>query len=123
MAQKLLEKYKVPYLSSDHIKMGLFRGSKYCDFSPTDSDDELTDKLWPIVKGIIMPNIENDQHIIIEVCYLPPEHIGDFEPVYLKQIIPFYIGFSKNYLEKHFLTGIIEHRNEIELKEYNGDDD
>jgi putative acetyltransferase len=123
MAQKLLEKYKVPYLSIDHIKMGLFRGSKYCDFSPTDSDDELTDKLWPIVKGIIMTNIENDQHIIIEGCYLPPEHIGDFEPVYLKQIIPFYIGFSKNYLEKHFLTGIIEHRNEIERKEYNGDDD
>jgi 2-phosphoglycerate kinase len=118
MAQKLLEKYKIPYLSIDHIKMGLIRGNRYCDFSATDSEDELTDKLWPIVKGIIMTNIENGQHLIIEGCYLPPEHIGDFEPGYLEQIIALYIGFSKNYLEKRFISGIVEHRSEIERKEY-----
>ena len=123
MAQRLLEKYMIPYLSIDHVKMGLIRGNKYCDFSATDNDDELTTKLWPIVKGIIMTNIENRQHIIIEGCYLPPEHIRDFEPQYLEQIIALYIGFSKNYLEKYFITGIVEHRNEIELKEYNGHDD
>lgn len=118
MAQKLLEKYKIPYLSIDHIKMGLIRGNKYCDFSATDGDDELTNKLWPIVKGIIMTNIENGQHIIIEGCYLPPEHIRDFETGYLEQIIALYIGFSKDYLEKHFDSGIIEHRSEIEQKEF-----
>lgn len=118
MAQKLLEKYKIPYLSIDHIKMGLIRGSKYCDFSATDGDNELAYKLWPIVKGIIMTNIENGQHIIIEGCYLPPEHISDFESNYLKQIIALYIGFSKNYLEKHFDSGIIEHRSEIEQKRF-----
>ncbi|ERK30875.1 2-phosphoglycerate kinase [Clostridium intestinale] len=118
MAQKLLEKYKIPYLSIDHIKMGLIRGSKYCDFSATDGDNELTYKLWPIIKGIIMTNIENGQHIIIEGCYLPPEYISDFEPHYLKQIIALYIGFSKDYLEKYFNLGIIDHRSEIEKKEY-----
>lgn len=117
MAQKLLEKYKIPYLSIDHIKMGLIRGNKYCDFSATDGDDEITDKLWPIIKGIIMTNIENGQHIIIEGCYLPPEHIRDFEPEYEEQIIALYIGFSKNYIEKHFAQGIIEHRSEIEQKD------
>jgi 2-phosphoglycerate kinase len=123
MAQKLLEKYKIPYLSIDHIKMGLIRGNVYCDFSSTDSDDELTKKLWPIVKGIITTNIENNQNIIIEGCYLPPEHIRDFESKYLEKIIALYIGFSENYLEKHFVSGIIEHISEIELKEYNGNDD
>ena len=117
LAQRLLEKYKIPYLSIDHIKMGLIRGNKYCDFSATDSDDELTGKLWPIVKGIIMTNIENEQHIIIEGCYIPPEHIRDFEPEYLEQIIALYIGFSKSYLKKHFTSGIIEHISEIEQKD------
>ncbi len=28
MAQKLLEKYKFPYLSIDHLKMGLIRSGK-----------------------------------------------------------------------------------------------
>ena len=97
MAQKLLEKYSIPYLSIDHIKMGLIRGNKYCDFSSTDNDKTIAYKLWPVVKGIIMTNIENNQHIIIEGCYIPPEHIKDFEPEYLAEIIAFYIGFSKNY--------------------------
>lgn len=118
MAQKLLEKYKIPYLSIDHIKMGLIRGNKYCDFTATDSDDELTCKLWPIVKGIIMTNIENGQNLIIEGCYLPAEDIGDFEQEYLEQIIALYIGFSKDYLENNFKTGIIEHLSAIEQKDY-----
>jgi putative acetyltransferase len=96
--------------------MGLIRGNKYCDFTATDGDDEISYKLWPVVKGIIMTNIENGQHIIIEGCYLPPEHIGDFVPEYLKQIIAFYIGFSKNYIDNHFDSGIIEHLGEIEQK-------
>jgi 2-phosphoglycerate kinase len=121
MAQKLLERYKIPYLSIDHIKMGLIRGNKYCDFSSTDSDEIITEKLWPIVKGIVKTNIENRQHIIIEGCYLPPEHIKNFEPEYLDHIIALYIGFSKEYIEKHFTSGIMEHRSEIELKEYDAD--
>jgi len=120
MAQRLLEKYLIPYLSIDHIKMGLIRGNQYCDFSATDGDDELTNKLWPVVKGIIKTNIENTQHIIIEGYYLPPEGIADFEPEYLKHIITLYIGFSKNYLEKHFISGVIEHRSEIEHKAIDG---
>ncbi|MDF2590275.1 MAG: 2-phosphoglycerate kinase [Anaerocolumna sp.] len=118
MAQRLLEKYKIPYLSIDHIKMGLIRGNKYCDFKATDSDDSITEKLWPIVKGIIKTNIENGQHIIIEGCYIPPDQICDFEPDYLKHIISLYIGFSKDYLEKNFISGIVEHRSEIEQKDY-----
>ncbi|MCB2291541.1 2-phosphoglycerate kinase [Clostridium sp. CS001] len=117
MAQRLLEKYKVPYLSIDHIKMGLIRGNKYCDFSATDSDDELTGKLWPIVKGIIKTNIENGQNIIIEGCYIPPEYISDFEPRYLEHIIALHIGFSINYIKKYFVSGIIKHISDIELKE------
>ena len=117
MAQRLLEKYSIPYVSIDHIKMGLIRGNKYCDFKPTDSDDEITEKLWPVVQGIIMTVIENEQNIMIEGCYLPPEHLGDFEPEYIKQIIALYIGFSKNYLDNH-ISAVIKHRSEIELKEF-----
>lgn len=40
LAQKLLEKYKYPYLSIDHLKMGLIR-SGYIKLTPED-DNELT---------------------------------------------------------------------------------
>ena len=50
LAQKMLEKYKYPYLSIDHLKMGLIR-SGITALTPED-DDELTDYLWPIVREI-----------------------------------------------------------------------
>jgi putative acetyltransferase len=117
MAQRLLEKYRIPYLSIDHLKMGLIRGNHYCDFTATDGDDELTNKLWPIVKGIIKTNIENDQNIIIEGCYIPTDQVKDFEAEYREHIITLYIGFSEQYIENHFSTGIIEHRSETEYKD------
>ena len=51
LAQKLLEKYKYPYLSIDHLKMGLIR-SKNTNLTVED-DDKLTDYLWEIVREII----------------------------------------------------------------------
>ena len=35
LAQKMLEKYKYPYLSIDHLKMGLIRCG-YTDLTPED---------------------------------------------------------------------------------------
>ena len=48
LAQKLLEKYKYPYLSIDHLKMGLIRSGN-TKLTPKD-DDKLTEYLWPIVR-------------------------------------------------------------------------
>ena len=46
-AQKLLEKYSYPYLSVDHLKMGLIRSGQ-TDLTPMD-DVELTDYVWGIL--------------------------------------------------------------------------
>ena len=47
LAQRLLEKYGFPYLSLDHLKMGLIR-SKNTDLTPLSDDSALTEYLWPI---------------------------------------------------------------------------
>jgi len=60
LAQKLLEKYKYPYLSIDHLKMGLIR-SGYTKLTAMSSDEELTDLLWPIISEMIKTAIENKQ--------------------------------------------------------------
>ena len=66
LAQRMLEKYKYPYVSIDHLKMGLIR-SGYTDFTPKD-DDELVGYLWPIVREMIKTVIENRQNLIVEGC-------------------------------------------------------
>ena len=57
LAQKLLEKYKFPYLSIDLLKMGLIR-SNQTTISVTD-DEKLTPYIWGIIKEIIKTAIEN----------------------------------------------------------------
>lgn len=50
LSQRLLEKRGWPYLSIDHLKMGLIRSGQ-TKLTPCD-DDELTEYLWPIVREI-----------------------------------------------------------------------
>ena len=84
LAQKLLEKYKYPYLSIDHLKMGLIR-SGYTKLTPED-DNELTDYLWPIIREWIKTAIENKQNLIVEGCYIPFDWSKDFEEEYLEHM-------------------------------------
>ena len=85
LAQKLLEKYKYPYISIDHLKMGLIR-SKNTLLTPLSNDKELTDYLWPIIREIIKTVIENNQNIIIEGCYIPFDWSKSFEKSYIEHI-------------------------------------
>ena len=58
LAQKLLETYQYPYLSIDHLKMGLIR-SGHTTLTPMSEDQALTEYLWPIVREMIKTAIEN----------------------------------------------------------------
>lgn len=100
LAQNLLEKYNYPYLSIDHLKMGLIR-SKNTDLTPED-DDKLTDYLWNIVKEIVKTAIENNQNLIVEGVYIPFDWKKDFDIEYLESIKYFCLIMSRNYIEKHF---------------------
>ena len=84
LAQRLLEQYGYPYLSIDHLKMGLIRSGNTA-LTPMD-DDLLTDYLWPIVREMIKTAIENDQNLIVEGCYIPFRWYKDFSPEYLRHI-------------------------------------
>lgn len=111
LAQKLLEKYKYPYLSIDHLKMGLIR-SDYTKLTPED-DDKLTDYLWPIIREMIKTTIENEQNLIIEGCYIPFDWPKDFENEYLSHIKYYCLIMSKDYIKNHF-ADIKEYANVIE---------
>ena len=100
LAQKLLEKYSYPYLSIDHLKMGLIR-SGYTKLTPED-DDKLTEYLWPIVREMIKTAIENRQNLIIEGSYIPFDWANDFAKEYLDNIRYICLVMSENYIKNHF---------------------
>lgn len=99
-AQKLLEKYQYPYLSIDHLKMGLIRSGQ-TDLTPMD-DDKLTDYLWPIAREIVKTAIENKQNLILEGCYIPFDWQNDFGKEYLENIQYVCLVMSRQYIKDHF---------------------
>lgn len=114
LAQRLLEKYKFPYLSIDHLKMGLIR-SGICLMTAESIDAELTPYLWNIVKEIIKTTIENKQNLIIEGCYIPFDYKRYFSNEYLSHIEYLCIIFSENYILNNF-DKIMENANVIEKR-------
>ena len=112
LAQKLLEKYKYPYLSIDHLKMGLIRSGNTA-LTPMSDDADLTAYLWPIVREMIKTAIENKQNLIVEGCYIPFDWQKDFESEYLKAIKYYCLIMSEGYIRRHF-ADIKKYANAIE---------
>ena len=114
LAQKLLEKYKYPYLSIDHLKMGLIRSGN-TELTPMSDDRDLTAYLWPIVCEMVKTAIENKQNLIVEGCYIPFDWQKDFDSKYLEHIKYFCLVMSKEYIRSHFsdikkYANIVENR-------------
>ena len=101
LAQKLLQKYNYPYLSIDHLKMGLIRSGN-TELTPLSDNSELTSYLWPIVREMVKTAIENKQNLIVEGCYIPFGWADDFVKEYLENIRYYCLVMSENYIRNHF---------------------
>lgn len=113
LAQRLLEARHWPYLSLDHLKMGLIRSGN-TDLTVFD-DDKLTDYLWPIAREMAKTAIENYQNLIIEGCYIPHSWALDFEEVYRSQIKAVWLIMTEDYIRSHF-GDIQAHASDVELR-------
>lgn len=114
LAQRLLERYKFPYLSIDHLKMGLIRSGS-TELSPLSDDEDLTEYLWKIVREMIKTAVENKQNLIVEGCYIPFDWQKDFTSEYLENIRYICLVMSEKYIRNHFAdikgyANVIENR-------------
>lgn len=100
LAQMMMEKYHYPYISEDHIKMGLIR-SGYTELTPED-DDKMTGYLWPVIREMIKTAIENNQNLIVEGCYVPFDWENNFNDEYLTKIRFICLCLSDSYIDAHF---------------------
>lgn len=118
LAQKMLEKYRIPYLSIDHLKMGLIRSGN-TDLTPED-DDALTEYLWPIVREIIKTAVENRQDLIVEGCYIPANWRKSFDERYQPFIRFICLAMTEDYIDSHF-HDILVHESDAEFRQTEAD--
>ena len=113
LAQRILEEKHIPYLSLDHLKMGLIRSGN-TDLTVFD-DDRLTGYLWPIAREMAKTAIENGQNLTIEGCYIPHSWAADFDEHYRKCIRAVWLIMSSEYIDTHF-ESIRSHADTIEQR-------
>ena len=113
LAQRLLERYAIPYLSIDHLKMGLIRSGR-TDLTP-EEDDALTAYLWPIVREIIKTAVENGQNLTVEGCYVPADWRRDFDEKVLPSVRFICLAMTDGFIDTHF-PQIREHSCDIEKR-------
>ena len=114
LAQRLLEKYRYPYLSIDHLKMGLIRSGN-TELTPMSDDEDLTAYLWPIVREMIKTAVENKQNLIVEGCYIPFDWDKYFSEDYAAEVKYICLVMSENYIRKHF-EDVVKYADVIEKR-------
>ena len=117
LAQKLLERTGFPYLSLDHLKMGLIRTGM--TGLTVEDDYEMRYFLWPIAAEMIKTAVENRQNLIVEGCYIPGEWKESFTADYLKEIRCGFIVMTEEYIRKNMhlireYASVIEQRTDDE---------
>lgn len=113
LAQRLLERYRMPYLSIDHLKMGLIRSGQTA-LTPED-DGELTGYLWPIVREMVKTAVENGQSLAVEGVYIPHDWREGFGAEYLEHIRYVCLVMSGDYIRSH-REDILGHGSDIEKR-------
>jgi len=111
IAQKLMEKTMIPYVSLDHLKMAFIRTGQ-TDLT-TEDDYKMRYFLWPFAAEMIKTAIENNQNMIVEGCYIPGEWKDSFTDDYLSKIYCTFITMSEEYLRKN-ISAVIEKASVIE---------
>lgn len=115
-ARQLQLNYSIPYVCLDHLMMALFRGLDDCGFTPMDDQRKLGEVMWPVIRGFILTNIENEHSIIVEGFQLLPWLVRELETEHPEDVLPLFICLSERYIEENFQTGILVHRNVIEKR-------
>lgn len=112
LAQQLLDKNKFPYLSIDHLKMGLIRSGN-TNLTPLSDDSSLTNYLFPIVCEMIKTVIENNQNLIVEGCYVLSNWKQFCTEEYLNNIKYYCLIMTEQYIKNNF-NDIKKYANVIE---------
>ncbi len=113
LAQRLLEKHHWPYLSIDHLKMGLIRSGRTA-LTPAD-DEALTAYLWPILRELVKTVVENGQNLIVEGCYVPFDWRKEFTEAYLSSLRFLCLAMTDEYIDAH-LDEIRDHACDVERR-------
>ncbi|MBC5580345.1 hypothetical protein H8S23_02385 [Anaerofilum sp. BX8] len=118
LAGRLARRWGISAFSQDHLKMGLIRGWPDCGFTACSADGEIAARLAPVLTGIARTCLENEQDLILEGCYFPPQAAALLQKEAPGAFFALYLALSEEYLRSNFETGLLAHRNAAERRRF-----
>ena len=114
LAQRLLERKGWPYLSLDHLKMGLIRSGQ-TPLTPLSGDAALPALLWPIAREIARTCAENGQNLVLEGCYIPADWRAGLDAATCAQVRAVCLALSEGFLRAQFAQ-VCAHASDVERR-------
>lgn len=95
LSKKFTSETGIPSFGLDYLKMGLARGLPELGVNPNGGDLNIAKQIWPIVKGMAMTYIENNEEYLLEGTYLLPEYVAELQQMCGNQIRSCFIGYAE----------------------------
>lgn len=119
LANTLMKKFGFPYISIDHIMMGIYRSNKNCGYNPMSDVATINRCLWPVVLEMIKTNIENQHSIIFEGVQILPQNIDEICGDYSSEVVSIFLCLSPEYIDKKYnlinqFRSVVETRTDID---------
>jgi len=99
---RLFDKIHVPYLPTDTIMMGVHNGFPSIGVNPETYSYEIAEKLWPLLKNMIICMIENEMDYIFEGEAFLAKDINELIKMYPNKIKACFIGYKNIDLDTKF---------------------
>src|ERR1044071_1292544 len=95
IAAKLLRETHIPYFSLDMLMMGLTNGMPQLGFDPDQSSQVNAEKLWPLLRAILVNILETEVDYLIEGDAILPKHVNELIQEFGPQVRACFIGYAE----------------------------
>ncbi len=85
----------IPFFGLDYLMMGLTRGLPEYGIDPEEGDRLTASKLWPVVEGMALAYIENEEDYLLEGVCLLPEYVAQLASRIEGPLRACFIGFAE----------------------------
>lgn len=95
VARRLLHERGIPYFSLDFLMMGLVNGLPELGFDPDQPSRVTAEKLWPLLRAVLVNILETEVDYLIEGDTILPQHVSELAQRFGPAIRACFIGYAE----------------------------
>ncbi|MBN2074874.1 MAG: hypothetical protein JW762_04920 [Dehalococcoidales bacterium] len=95
ISRELMAKTGIPCFNLDVLMMGLANGLPEYDINPDDPEFRNAEKMWPILRSMLINMIETGTEYILEGYTIIPEHASEIRSLFPDQVRSCFIGYTR----------------------------